>query len=246
MRKSTAANLSALVKRNYKDIAPHFNITRQKEISAKIKAYCFNVKDGDRVLDAACGNGRLLEALKGKRIDYLGFDSNEELLHIARENYPGYDFLAGDLLKIDQLDLGAETFDRIFFLAVWPHIPGEEGRREVLKNLGEKLSPAGEMTVSVWNLRRRPWRRLLWRAYFKKIFGRGDWDAGDLIFPWKDASGQAISQRYYHAFRRRELFRLVKAAGLEVKTYENDGRNYWLRLVKPSPGPIRPGLTAAP
>ncbi|PIX02803.1 SAM-dependent methyltransferase, partial [bacterium (Candidatus Gribaldobacteria) CG_4_8_14_3_um_filter_42_11] len=41
------------------------------------------VKDGDKVLDVGCGNGRLVKAFENKKISYLGVDNSEKLIKLA-------------------------------------------------------------------------------------------------------------------------------------------------------------------
>jgi hypothetical protein len=60
--------------------------------------------------------------------------------------------------------------------------------------------------------------------------GRNQMDFGDVLFDWK--RGGMTSKRYYHAFRRCELKKLVKKAGLKIEKIFRDRFNYYLVLTK--------------
>ncbi|MFA5109281.1 MAG: class I SAM-dependent methyltransferase [Patescibacteria group bacterium] len=235
MKAAVADKLRDLVKRSYNAIAADFDATRKKEIWPEIRSEAAEIKDGDRVLDAGCGNGRLLEALKDKNLDYLGIDGSEKLIERARLNYPKNRFLVGDLLDLKEV---ADTnFDYIFCLAVLQHIPGGALRLKALEEMKNKLRPGGKIIISVWNLwnvggKGKKYRKQLFKNLFLKICGRNPLDNGDLIFPWKNSQGEAVSERYYHAFTGRELKRLATKAGLVVSCLEKDQFNYWLTLIK--------------
>ena len=54
------------------------------------------LKNGDTILDVACGNGRLLQMLAQKaRIKAYGIDVSEEMIKTARAANPGMGFLVG-------------------------------------------------------------------------------------------------------------------------------------------------------
>jgi SAM-dependent methyltransferase len=231
MNKDTANKLLQLVRDGYNHIAVDFDISRQKEIWPEIINLSNLVKDRDSVLDAGCGNGRLLKALEGKSIDYSGIDSSQELIKLANQRYPEKTFRIMDLLDISALP--DNHYDIIFCLAVILHLPGRENRLAVLKALGEKLKSGGQMFVSVWDLYHyKKFRARLRRAFWRKFLRLSELDYGDIIFPWKNSRGDEVGQRYYHAFSKRELIKLAGKAGLKiVDLYRKDG-NYWLILNK--------------
>jgi len=55
-------------------------------------------------------------------------------------------------------------------------------------------------------------------------------DFGDVLFDWKNSRGEALSQRYYHAFTKPELRRIAKKAGLKIGDMYKDEKNYYLVL----------------
>src|SRR3989339_1532246 len=46
-----------------------------------------NIKNSDKVLDFGCGNGRFLEMLKDRNLEYFGVDVSQKLIDIAKEKY---------------------------------------------------------------------------------------------------------------------------------------------------------------
>src|SRR3989338_4162555 len=87
MDKMTQQNLLELVKRNYEEIVVDFDNTRKKYLWPELIKLAEMVIDGDRVLDAGCGNGRLAGAFNEKKIYYLGVDNSEKLIATANENF---------------------------------------------------------------------------------------------------------------------------------------------------------------
>lgn len=228
MKSEQADKILELVKRNYQEIAASFNISRKKEIWPKIRDFTAVVKDGDSVLDAGCGNGRLIEALKNKKIKYLGLDNSPELIAIAKKNYPTNEFRLAEILNMDNVP--EKNFDYIFCLAVWQHIPSRELRLKFLNSLATKLKSSGQLIISVWDLSCNPkYRRMIRYNYLKKMIGRYRLSGRDLIFPWKNSTGLALSDRYYHAFTIREIKKLSVAANLKIKEIQSDTHNIWVR-----------------
>lgn len=85
MKPEIAQQILQKTKRDYRDLAEVFSASRFRpwlEVKSLIKKY---VKDGMKILDLGCGNGRLLELLKEGVVEYVGVDSCERLIQIAKQ-----------------------------------------------------------------------------------------------------------------------------------------------------------------
>jgi 2-polyprenyl-3-methyl-5-hydroxy-6-metoxy-1,4-benzoquinol methylase len=233
MKSELIQKLKALSKQSYNQIAADFDATRKKYLWPEMLTFAADIKNGAKVLDAGCGNGRLLEALTDKQIEYLGIDNSAALLNLAKANYPEHNFQELDLSAADFADakfLAGQKFDFIFCIAVLQHLPSSPLRIQALKNLKKLLAPGGQLLISNWNLWASTKRRLIFKQAIKKIIGFNKLDFGDVIFPWKNSAGEEVSQRYYHAFSGRELKSLATQAGFKIKLFKKDKHNYWLIL----------------
>lgn len=75
------------------DLGPegHYTRSHKKEIIKKAE-----LRDGDNILDVACGNGYLLGELSKKaRVNAFGVDISENMIASARERYPDCTFTVG-------------------------------------------------------------------------------------------------------------------------------------------------------
>ena len=64
-----------------------------------------------RILDFGCGTGIHLNSLLDEKLELYGYDRNEYMLDVARQNYPDL-FVASDYAKIPgELDLVYSLFD---------------------------------------------------------------------------------------------------------------------------------------
>ena len=57
------------------------------------------IKDGDSVLDAGCGYGRLVDLLP-RNISYKGIDQCERFISLAKRDYPEHSFEVGSLQSL--------------------------------------------------------------------------------------------------------------------------------------------------
>ena len=256
MDKQTQENLLNLVKRNYEEIAVDFNTTRKKFLWPELIKLAESVKNGDKILDVGCGNGRLIEAFKNKKINYLGVDNSKKLIEAAKINFlysrlpaqaglrgndeTEYEFKNADILELDKLP--ENNFDYIFCIAVLHHLPGEDLRIEALRQMKNKLKPGGKIIITVWNFwSKEKFRRMILKYGLLKLLGKNNFDFGDILFNWGnnnpahllnkfEGKGEKISQRYYHAFTKNELKKLVASAGLKIEKLYKDKYNYYLIL----------------
>jgi len=228
MEKKEERELLKIVKENYTQIAADFDETRKKKLWPELFHLASLAKDNDKILDAGCGNGRLIQAFKEKSVFYSGFDNSEELIALAKKNYPGYNFSVLDILNTSSIT--NKFYNLIFCVAVIPHVPGKNNRIKVLQDLYDKLVLGGEMIISFWDLKSQPkYQKQLIISGIKKFFGLNKYDYGDLIFTWE---GKEKSKRYYHAFSEKEIRSLVEEAGLKLKELYKADNNFWLIIKK--------------
>lgn len=206
MKREFALRIIEKTRDDYNKISSHFDITRKypwKEF-ADFKEY---IKKENNILDLGCGNGRLIDFLKDFDIKYTGTDISDKLVEVAKENYPKNNFIIGDFLK---LPFGKETFDTVFSIASFHHIPSTELRLESLEEIKRVLKKDGYLLITVWNLLDQE----KYSEYIKKE--EDEYDVGDSLIPWKNENGKVIADRYYHAFTIEESEELFKKAGFEI------------------------------
>lgn len=227
MNNQTQKNLLNIVKRNYEEIAEHYNETRKKHLEplwSELIKYARQAKTGSRILDIGCGNGRLIEAFKGKNINYLGIDSNQKLLENAKKQKPGFEFKLGNILELG--DIPEVNFDYVFCIAVLHHIPGKDLRIKALRQLKNKVNNEGKIIITVWNLwGQKKFRKLILRFALLKLIKKNQMDIGDILFDWKNSAGEIVSRRYYHAFTKYQLKKIAKKAGLKIEKIYKDKYN---------------------
>lgn len=114
---------------------------------------------GLKVLDLGSGSGRdafLLSKLVGEKGKVIGVDMTDEQLAVANKyidyhtqayghSAPNVEFLKGDIQKLAELGLEAESFDLIISNCVINLVPNKE---QVLKELYRCLKPGGEFYFS--------------------------------------------------------------------------------------------------
>lgn len=206
------------VKDHYNTISDHFSQTRTKPLWAEILPFLKEVKNGMRVLDLGCGNGRLLTEFSSKKIDYLGLDISDGLVYLAKKRFPTRRFLVRDITEInDWQRIG--RYDAIFCLAVLHHIPDRERQNFVTQQIYDHLNPNGIAVFSIWNL----WQKKFWKSHLEQLAKKIDY--GNLSFLWVPYSisdGEKVIKqvnRFCKAFFPGEILGLIKQAGLKVETF---------------------------
>jgi 2-polyprenyl-3-methyl-5-hydroxy-6-metoxy-1,4-benzoquinol methylase len=202
-------SLREKVAADYDAVADEWDRTRQAAwgefsfLGEMLKQTCLSgrqVQHGKlKILDAGCGNGRLVKWLDAKltSYEYLGVDNSVELLKKAQQNCPVCKFQKADLVEFCQ----PESFDLVTCVAVLHHLPSRDDRLRVLYNLKNSLKPGGRLFLTVWNL----WQpRYL--KYVLKSYLTGQLRECQIPF------ARQVS-RYVHAFTASELLGLLEQAG---------------------------------
>jgi ubiquinone/menaquinone biosynthesis C-methylase UbiE len=78
--------------------------------------------EGDSVLDVGCGVGRYASFYRHLPPMYLGVDSSDEMLAVARQRYPEMVFKRGDIYDLS----GVPDADTVIAIAVLIHMPDVE------------------------------------------------------------------------------------------------------------------------
>lgn len=221
MRLDYAKFLMKKTKEDYNEIAEEFAVTR-KTMWPELADLDKYVKQGDKVLDVGCGNGRLFRYLMHKNVSYTGLDVSENLIKIARENFKNEpaEFKVFDGLNIECFNKFSCGFDVAYCLATLPHLPGEELRIQFLKSIRKVVKPGSLMIITCWNLWQAKFIRhqidMTFNFIIDKLTGKGQYDWGDLYIPWHRLDGKIV-HRYYHAFTLSELRRILEKAGWRIE-----------------------------
>lgn len=204
-------DLIKLNQKSYNKIAKHFSDTRY-DTWPELEQFKPFIKSGQRVLDWGCGNGRLLLMLKDLGVNYIGTDQSAELIKIAKQKNSEL-IKAGNVKfyctkKKDKI-FKPQTFDLVFMIASFFHLPDKEARLKLLEKTIKELKPGGRLLMTVWNLE-SDWAKRKQKDW--KVIGKNDF-----LIPWKNQQGEVEAERYYHHFTKDELTGLLHKAGYEVE-----------------------------
>ena len=98
------------------------------------------VPSGSRVIDLGCGNGTLTKALADKGYAVTGVDASEDMIALAKKEYPALTFIQGDALSFTL----NEKADAIFSNAVFHWIDADK-QETMIANIAAQLRAGGEL-----------------------------------------------------------------------------------------------------
>jgi len=197
----------------YDDIAGHFSDTR-RFLWPDLTFILSFVKEGDRVLDVGCGNGRLYQLFydssigKGSgQIRFFGIDNSEPLIDLARAEYPTGKFCVGDMRSLPYDD---NSMDVIVSLVAFHHLPDRQNQSDALLEMARVVTSSGTIILVNWNA---------YSDWVKEKIVNGEYHClGDNLFlvPWRDQDGTVRGNRVYYGFLPTELEELAAKIGLNV------------------------------
>ncbi len=96
---------------------------------------------GARIADLGCGSGVFTDRLRQRGYQCTGVDLSPKLIRIAREKYPGIEFLEGD---IERLPFPDGSFDAVLLAGVLHHLPE---RAKCAAEIRRILRPGGRFAA---------------------------------------------------------------------------------------------------
>lgn len=185
---------------NYDDFATEWQATRRQTWGEL--EFSKPLLSATKILDAGCGNGRLLTFLHRHNFagQYLGVDVSQKLLEFAQQDFPQAKFCPANLLTFRP----AAKFSAIFCIAVLHHFTTREDQQKVCTNLYANLKPAGQLFLTVWNL----WQPKFWPKLGASLFANR---IRDCRIPF----GSKKVPRQIFAFRQNELKQILATVGFQ-------------------------------
>ena len=178
------------------------------------------IEDGDNILDYGCGNGRLLEILKGKKINYTGVDVSQKLIDLAKIKYPEHEETFFKIASQDSLAFSDNFFNKVIAIAVFHHFP-QSYAEKMAGELYRITKPDGLIIITAWNL----WQKKHWKNIFnfsilaRKVFQFGKYSGfgfRDIFVSFRDNRGE-IFKRYHRVYTKKELADVFISAGFEIE-----------------------------
>jgi ubiquinone/menaquinone biosynthesis C-methylase UbiE len=193
-------------RQTYNTIADQFSGTRDY-LWEDLKGLQQYVKPNESVLDLGCGNGRLYQLFEKNQVSYTGSDQSEELIKLAKEKFVDASFVVSEMTELPFED---NSFDSIWAMASYHHLPTDEQRQKGLDEMKRVLKPGGRIIMLNWNM---------YGEWVQKKVASGAYTEeapGDFIVPWRDGSKKNYGDRYYYGFTQEKIAELAANSNLVV------------------------------
>lgn len=174
-----------LNKKFYQQVGKDFSKKRQypwKGWNRVIK----NISNIESVLDLGCGNGRFYEFISKEypNVEYVGVDTNNDLLNEARKKYGKEKFFNIDIFtNLKKID---NKYDLVVAFGVTHHIPSEDFRKRWFLELVELVDSGGFLILSFWEFEEGP---------------------GDYLVSWDNKKD---TKRFCHQYSKEEIKDIIK------------------------------------
>jgi ubiquinone/menaquinone biosynthesis C-methylase UbiE len=155
-----------------------------------------NCRDGERVLDVACGTGFVtlrIEEVSGAECELTGLDVNEGMLNAARKN-PGVNWQLGSATAMPFPDA---SFDVVLCQQGLQYFPD---RQAAMNEIARVLVPGGRVSLNVWG-------RIERQAFFAAFV--------DACVEFLGPETRATFDLNFSLNTSEELHRLASGAGLK-------------------------------
>ena len=236
MKPVMKAKLNAINREFYSRFAREFSKMRS-EGAHEMGRIVSRIKTGSRVLDVGSGNGRMGIRLvrEDEHLRYVGIDSCEELLKIARDSvsleldpnaasrvtFVPVDIIDSKWVEAVRKESSLECFDVVLLIAVLHHVPGREERRRILCQAREILASKGRIIVSAWQFPESERMQKKIVPWITIGIDDKELEPSDALLVWRRGG---IGYRYCHWISESELDELAESAGLSIlETFRSGG-----------------------
>lgn len=223
MKPETAAKLIELNRQFYQKFGAAFSRTRGR-IQPGVRKILSRIGRDAPLLDVGCGNGEFIRQLaaNGHRAPVLGVDFSLPLLEDAARIPNGFPATFREMdITAEQWTVVSGQYSVITSFATLHHIPSEEIRLRILRNIHERLVDDGEFIFSSWQFLRS--ERLMKRIQPWDVAGMdaAAVDEGDYLLDWRS---EGTGYRYAHQYSVAELGALAAKSGFKViEQFYSDG-----------------------
>jgi tRNA (uracil-5-)-methyltransferase TRM9 len=191
MKEEEANKIINDLRKDYNLVSSSFARTRDR-MWPEVKFLFDYAKEGEKVLDLGCGNGRFSHYLE--KTEYVGIDFSEGMIKEAKKRFPGKKFLVGNAFS---LPFKENYFDKVYSIAVIHQIPSHKYRLQALSEIKRVLKKGGEVFLTVWKMSEEE----------KNLCTKTSFSEQDIYLKRK---------RYYYLFREKELSLLLKEANFVI------------------------------
>jgi len=204
MGKKETEEIFKQLESGYDEMAGKFSETR-KFFWRDLEFIADYIKNDDKILDYGCGNGRLLEILNDKEINYTGVDISGELIKLAKRKYKGKNIKFQKISSQSSLPFPDNYFNVFISIAVFHHFP-QKYAEVMAEELFRVIKTGGKVIVTVWNLEQEKYKK-----YFLK--------SQEGYIPFKDNYGNVFN-RYHCLYTKKGLEELFLKAGFKIEKSE--------------------------